>query len=260
MCQDVDPVWGLRARAGEVIDADEDAGRAAVLHAERPQRVPLPGGDQGRSASTRPRTRRRSPSGFPRAIDVRDFSKPDGTGSVATGQLIRMVNLGVAIHQMHFHGNHVWTVRRNLSRLPAGVRLATFTAEGHVVLQQWEDVVELDPLRAQGDRPPVRRPPDAIDEVWDARTEDWHYPMHCHAEPSQTAAGGLYPGRPGGRLGARRADAAPGTRPSVSQAEFASNQPHEGNPGDGVPPDARPVVPAATSSTGCCGSPTVPST
>jgi hypothetical protein len=41
---------------------------------------------------------------------------------------------------------------------------------------------------------PIRRPPEALDEVWAARDEDWHYPMHCHAEPSQTAAGGLYPG------------------------------------------------------------------
>jgi hypothetical protein len=23
---------------------------------------------------------------------------------------------------------------------------------------------------------------------------DWHYPMHCHAEPSQVAMGGMYPG------------------------------------------------------------------
>ena len=41
---------------------------------------------------------------------------------------------------------------------------------------------------------PITRPPDAIDPVWFARTGDWVYPMHCHAEPSQTAAGGLYPG------------------------------------------------------------------
>jgi hypothetical protein len=40
----------------------------------------------------------------------------------------------------------------------------------------------------------MRRPPEAIDAVWDARNVDWHYPMHCHAEPSQVAMGGMYPG------------------------------------------------------------------
>jgi hypothetical protein len=66
--------------------------------------------------------------------------------------------------------------------------------EGHVVLQHWEDVVELDPMDRKDVVLPVRRPPEVIDPVWNARSTDYHYPMHCHAEPSQTAAGGLYPG------------------------------------------------------------------
>src|SRR4029453_3070245 len=57
-------------------------------------------------------------SGFPCQSDVRNFSLPDGAGSVSTGQMIRLVNLGVAIHQMHFHGNHVWTVRKNVEDYP----------------------------------------------------------------------------------------------------------------------------------------------
>ena len=76
---------------------------------------------------------------------------------------------------------------------------------------------------------PVRRPPESIDQVWEARTEDWIYPMHCHAEPSQTAAGGLYPGG----LVAHWVLAGPTTpeHPTFgSQAEFASDQPHEGDP------------------------------
>jgi hypothetical protein len=100
------------------------------------------------------------------------------------------------------------------------------------VLQQWEDVVELDPLDRKEIVLPLRRPPEALDAVWDARDEDWPYPMHCHAEPSQTAAGGLYPGG----LVADWTMAAPGPRrheahPTFpSQAAFASNQPHEGSP------------------------------
>jgi hypothetical protein len=54
--------------------------------------------------------------------------------------------------------------------------------------------VELDPLSRKDIILPLKPPPDALDEVFAARTVDWHYPMHCHAEPSQTAAGGLYPG------------------------------------------------------------------
>ena len=41
---------------------------------------------------------------------------------------------------------------------------------------------------------PVKPSPDVTPQVWAARTEDWVYPMHCHAEMSQTAAGGVYPG------------------------------------------------------------------
>jgi hypothetical protein len=63
-----------------------------------------------------------------------------------------------------------------------------------VVLQGWEDVVEVHPLDRNDCVLPVRRPPEAIDPVWNARNVDWHYPMHCHAEPSQVARGGMYPG------------------------------------------------------------------
>jgi hypothetical protein len=105
-------------------------------------------------------------------------------------------------------------------------------AEGHAVLQQWEDVVELDPLDRKEIILPVRRPPETLDRVWNARDEDWEYPMHCHAEPSQTAAGGLYPGG----LVSGWFLAAPGARKVVehetfpSQVAFATNQPHEGSP------------------------------
>jgi FtsP/CotA-like multicopper oxidase with cupredoxin domain len=56
--------------------------------------------------------------------------------------------------------------------------------------------------------------------------------MHCHAEPSQTAAGGLYPGG----LVAHWTLAAPGPRVAhahetfPSQAAFSSSQSHEGSP------------------------------
>jgi len=134
------------------------------------------------------------PSGSARDVDVRDFSTPVGGPAVGTGQMIRLVNMGAVIHQMHFHGNHVWTVRRNGKNFPRSRTDGHIDGEGHVVLQQWEDVVELDPLQIKEVVLPFKPVPDGLEEVFRARTEDWHYPMHCHAEPSQTAAGGLYPG------------------------------------------------------------------
>ncbi|MGA8847810.1 MAG: multicopper oxidase domain-containing protein [Nocardioides sp.] len=227
ICQDVDPEWSRRANAGEVIDPVKtpavpryfmlnDRSGYLSLGVSRDDLVNHAAHEETLAA------------GFPRAIDVRDFSKPDGQGSVGSGQLIRMVNVGAVVHQMHFHGNHVWTVRKNDLEYPRDGRLGRIE-DGHVVLQQWEDVVELDALERKEIVLPMRRPPDALDEVWDARTEDWHYPMHCHAEPSQTAAGGLYPGG----LVADWVLAGPSSpqHPTYrSQAEFSSKQHKEDDP------------------------------
>ncbi|MBE0008224.1 MULTISPECIES: multicopper oxidase domain-containing protein [unclassified Arthrobacter] len=131
-------------------------------------------------------------SGYPRQLDVRQFGEGTELGTLRGGQLVRMVNPGIVFHQMHFHGNHLWTVGRNNYNWPR--RNGFVDPEGHVVIQQWEDVVELEPMDRKDCIIPIKRPPDAINPVWDARTTDWEYPMHCHAEPSQTAAGGLYPG------------------------------------------------------------------
>lgn len=227
LCQDVDPKWGERARAGEVIDARKTppVPRYFMLNDQSGYRSLGLDDDEG---GNRRRHEDTLPSGSARDVDVRDFSP--ASGPAGTGQLVRMVNLGAVIHQMHFHGNHVWTVRRNGTDFPrSGGRVDD---EGHVVLQQWEDVVELDPLDRKEIVLPIRRPPESTEQVWRARDEDWLYPMHCHAEPSQTAAGGLYPGG----LVADWAIAAPGPRRPVqhetypSQAAFATDQHHEGSP------------------------------
>ena len=131
-------------------------------------------------------------SGYPRQVDVRLFGEDLVAGTIRAGQMVRLVNPGIVFHQIHFHGNHLWTVRRNNVEWPRSGGYVD--AEGHVVLQQWEDVVELEPMDAKDCMIPMKRPPDATDMVWEARGTDWLYPMHCHAEPSQTAAGGLYPG------------------------------------------------------------------
>jgi hypothetical protein len=131
-------------------------------------------------------------SGSARQIDVRNFSQGVTTDAGRTGQMMRFVNTGVVHHQLHFHGNHVWAVSRNGSMFPRSGGVVG--PDGDVILQGWEDVVEMHPLDRKDCVLPMRRPPEAIDAVWDARSVDWHYPMHCHAEPSQVAMGGMYPG------------------------------------------------------------------
>ncbi|EMY35307.1 Tat pathway signal sequence domain-containing protein [Arthrobacter crystallopoietes BAB-32] len=168
------------------------------------------------------------PSGFPRLTDVRNFSRSPKPGTVLTGQLIRMLNVGIVDHQLHFHGNHVWSVRANGFDFPRkGGRVM---ADGHVALQQWEDTVSLMPLERKEAILPMFRPPDVIDAVWDARREDWKYPMHCHAEPSQTAAGGLYPGGLLADWTLAATEEPDEHHKYESQVDFASDQPHEGSP------------------------------
>ncbi|MEA2245280.1 MAG: hypothetical protein QOD24_4836, partial [Solirubrobacteraceae bacterium] len=128
------------------------------------------------------------PGGHLRRIDVRDFSDPH-TG---TGQLIRVANAGVAIHQPHWHGNHVWTIAVDNAVQPRGS--ITMSSDGHPRVQLWEDVVEIDPMSTKAVMLPVKRPPEVLQEVLDAQVCEYEYPMHCHAEMSQSAAGGLYPG------------------------------------------------------------------
>jgi hypothetical protein len=52
----------------------------------------------------------------------------------------------------------------------------------------------MDPLRVKAVMLPLKPPPDALDVVRANQECDWIFPMHCHAEMSQTAGGGLYPG------------------------------------------------------------------
>jgi FtsP/CotA-like multicopper oxidase with cupredoxin domain len=236
LCHDVEPAWARIAARGRTVDP---ATTPAV-----PRYFTINGhsGFQSLAVTTDEAFNERReqdtlPSGHPRNTDVRNFSASPAAGAVRTGQLIRMVNAGIVDHQLHFHGNHVWTVRANGVDFPrSGGRVS---ATGDVVLQQWEDTVQLVPLDRKESVLPLRRPPEAVDQVWAARTVDWKYPMHCHAEPSQTAAGGLYPG---GLVadwvlaaGTSPDPGIPGTSPDAhhkyrSQVEFASDQPHEGSP------------------------------
>jgi FtsP/CotA-like multicopper oxidase with cupredoxin domain len=93
--------------------------------------------------------------------------------------LVRMLNAGVATHAMHFHGNHLDVLRHNSAPAPYAMRKDTI-----MMPAGWTKEALL----------PFTPPPD----IWPP-IEQWgreltlSYPMHCHAEMSQTAGGGLYP-------------------------------------------------------------------
>jgi hypothetical protein len=184
---DIDPEWGRRAQMGVTIDPAQTPclPRYFTMNDRAGVYSSAVSPDEALNHRTLEDIK---PGGHVRRIDVRDFSDP----SVATGQLVRIVNTGVATHQPHFHGNHVWTLvesNKVLSRSQI-----TVTAGGHPRLQLWEDVVQLDAMQTKAVMLPLKRPPDVLDEVFAAQQCEYLFPMHCHAEMSQTAAGGLYPG------------------------------------------------------------------
>jgi hypothetical protein len=97
------------------------------------------------------------------------------------GALIRIVNTGCATHSPHIHGNHIFLVEQNATPQPA-----------NVVLEK--DVFRMPPLHRIAALLPVHPGLDAWPPLDPTKGFDEQaYPMHCHSEMSQTAAGGLYP-------------------------------------------------------------------
>jgi hypothetical protein len=186
---DIDPEWGRLARLGAKIDPERTpcVPRYFTLNDRSGVFSMAVSPDEAENLRTHEDTK---PSGHARTVDVRDIGHNEDA-AVGTGQLIRMLNAGVAVHQPHFHGNHVWTLAINNKTL---TRTHVEIIDGHVALQHWEDVVEMDPLASKAVMLPLKPPPDALEVVRANQECDWVYPMHCHAEMSQTAGGGLYPG------------------------------------------------------------------
>ena len=100
-------------------------------------------------------------------------------GRLGEPALVRILNAGVATHAMHFHGNHLDVLCHNGRPAPHAMRKDTL-----MMPAGWTKDALL----------PFTPPPD----IWPP-IEQWggdlklSYPMHCHAEMSQTAGGGLYP-------------------------------------------------------------------
>jgi hypothetical protein len=187
---DVDPEWSRLARMGVTIDPAKTPllPRYFTINDRSGVFSLAISPDEAENRRTHEDTK---PSGFQRNVDVRDTDFA-ADASLGTGQLIRILNAGVAVHQPHFHGNHVWTMA--IDNVVLSRSNVVIIKEGHIALQHWEDVVEMDPLGNKAVMLPIKPPPDVVDEVREAQACDWIYPMHCHAEMSQTAGGGLYPG------------------------------------------------------------------
>lgn len=100
-------------------------------------------------------------------------------GNVGMPLLLRVLNAGLATHSPHIHGTHVYELAVNGRITDNPVLLDTWTMRPGEV----KDLLH-----------PFVRPPDATS--WppsNIREFPMPFPMHCHAEMSQTAAGGNYP-------------------------------------------------------------------
>ncbi len=165
----IDPVWHTKAQRGEALSG-------STVRSGNLPRYFLLNGKSGYFASHDHDT---APS-----------------GRVGQPHLIRIVNTGMTANSLHIHGNHVYllanngTVRSNVPFIDswriAGMERADWLlpfiyppdmphAEGAVMRSSCPQELEyVDP--------------------YGIRQSPIEYPMHCHMEPSQTAAGGNYPG------------------------------------------------------------------
>ncbi len=102
------------------------------------------------------------------------------TGKVGQPGLLRVLNAGVAVHSAHIHGNHVFLLAEN------GI-----TLDNVLCVDTWS----MPPGSAKDILLPFSRPPDIPPKAWPPKAESFpfHYPIHCHTQMSQTAAGGNYP-------------------------------------------------------------------
>lgn len=122
------------------------------------------------------------------------------SGRIGQPHLIRIMNAGMAAHSLHLHANHFYVLRN----VPEG-------QDGQSVRENLFplDSVTVSPADRMDWMVPFKRPPDIpgnrnlpLRELLreelatvkgDVDLSHVSYPMHCHMEMSQTAAGGNYP-------------------------------------------------------------------
>jgi len=182
----IDPVWGDKAKNGQTIDPATYVPRYFTIN-----------GLSGIKSDSK--------------IDggLGELIRPVGPLNHKT--MIRMLNVGLVTHSPHFHGNHVVVEGTNSARNAAKV---TKTSPDDFNIQK--DVVRMAPGMRKDVRLRFLQPTDAYPPIpvfprdQKGKTIDERlsqncpggtqstgyqldYPMHCHTELSQTAAGGIYP-------------------------------------------------------------------
>jgi hypothetical protein len=163
---DVDPVWGEKARLRQPIDI------ATFL----PRYFTINGVSGEQSVASR------------RNLAARTVN-PDGVQG--RGALYRIVNVGLAFHSPHFHGNHVYVLTQN-GRLPTVAGVPALSATGRPIAVE-KDVFSIESTGRREVLLPFHTPYDQFPLYDPANSPNYRYPMHCHAEMSQTAGGGQYP-------------------------------------------------------------------
>jgi hypothetical protein len=171
---DVDPVWGEYARKGMPIDP--------VALPLLPRYFTINGVSGQQSVESGPHlpNRRNVPIG-----------STDTDGQAAHGALIRIANTGGAIHSPHLHGNHFYVLTMD-NQLPLVAGSPALDANNNPVIVE-KDVLGLEKAATADVLIPFHEPLDQWPPYDRATSYDYRYPMHCHAEMSQTAGGGQYP-------------------------------------------------------------------
>jgi FtsP/CotA-like multicopper oxidase with cupredoxin domain len=114
-------------------------------------------------------------------------------GRIGQPHLIRMVNAGMAAHSPHLHANHFYVLSLNNKVSDNVFSLDTFTS---APLDRADILIPfIRPPDIPGDeRIPLRHLiPNELATVLITPQSPLSWPMHCHMEMSQTAAGGNYP-------------------------------------------------------------------
>jgi FtsP/CotA-like multicopper oxidase with cupredoxin domain len=114
-------------------------------------------------------------------------------GRIGQPHLVRMVNAGMAAHSPHLHANHFYVLSQNNRVCDNVFDVDTFTVGP---LDRVDTLVPfIRPPDIPGDEHiPLRDLiPNELALVLGTPQSPLSWPMHCHMEMSQTAAGGNYP-------------------------------------------------------------------
>lgn len=115
-------------------------------------------------------------------------------GRIGQPHLIRLLNAGMAAHSPHLHANHVYVLAVN-NVVQENVFLVDTFAVKPLDLVDWLIPFQRPPDIPGNDSTPLRTllANELKMVLGDVPQSPLEWPMHCHMEMSQTAAGGNYP-------------------------------------------------------------------